>query len=349
MTQEFQGISIEAIAACVPKTKISGNHFSELLDVKELRKFEKTTGIIERRYVDETTTASDLGYIAAKKVLEEGNHASEVKALVFVSQTADYKIPFTSNILQEKLNLSSEILCLDINAGCAGFVQGLSVCYALANSMDGKVLLVISETLSKILSPTDRTTTTLFGDGGAAILISKDKTLNEKSYFNFFSDGKNFDAIMIPGGGYRNPVNDESLTLEEDEKGNQSHKLHLAMDGPRVFDFTLREIPKSIESLIEKYNIDKEEIDGFLFHQSNKFIIRQIASRLDVSKDKVLINIHKFGNTSGVTIPLLIVTELDKEKTHKKLLLSGYGSGLNWGNSVISLAPDIKIHDLLEI
>jgi 3-oxoacyl-[acyl-carrier-protein] synthase-3 len=349
MTQQFKGISIEAIAACVPKNKISGDHFSDILDAKELRKFEKTTGIIERRYVDKDKTASDLGYIAAKKVLEQVTHPSEIKALVFVSQTSDYKIPFTSNILQEKLKLSSEILCLDVNAGCAGFIQGLSVSYALASTINGKVLFVISETLSKILSPKDKTTTTLFGDGGAALLISRDKLLNKKSYFNFFSDGNNYDAIIIPDGGYRNQVNKHSFITEEDENGNKKNKLHLSMDGPRVFDFTLREIPKSIESLFENFEIDKNEIDSFLFHQSNKFIIKQITSKLGVPKDKVPINIDKFGNTSGVSIPLLIVTELNKEKTYKKILLSGYGVGLNWGNCVISLTPNLKIFDLIEI
>lgn len=349
MIQEFQGIGIDAIAACVPKNIISNDIFSDLLEPKELRKFEKTTGIKQRRYVDESTFASDLGYVAANKILEEKECRNEIKALIFVSQTSDYKIPFTSNILQDRLNLSSEILCLDINAGCAGFIQGLATSYALANSIEGKVLLVISETLSKILSPKDKTTTMLFGDGAAAILISKNGNENQKTYFNFFSDGSNFDAIIIPEGGYRYPFNEDSLNWVEDKKGNERQKLHLYMDGPRVFDFTLREIPKSIEDLLSKTNTEKQSIDGFLFHQSNKFIINQIGSRLGVPKEKILINIQDFGNTSGVSIALLMVTELKKQKNYKKLVLSGYGVGLNWGNSIISLSPEVNIYDLIEI
>lgn len=350
MNQKFKGIGIEAISSCVPGNKIEGSYFENLLPPKELRKFEKTTGILERRYVDKKTTASDLGYIAAKKILEDKKCQSEIKALIFLSQTPDYRIPFTSNILQQRLHLSKEILCLDINAGCSGFVQGLSVAYSLANTIEGKVLLIVSETLSKILSPEDKSTNMLFGDAGSAILISKDNERNGDAFFNFFSDGENYDAILIPDGGYRNPFEEKSLEWSIDVKGNKNKGMHLTMDGPRVFDFTLREIPKSIELLLENYHLRKDEIDAFLFHQSNKFIIKQIASILNLPKEKVLINIDKFGNTSGVSIPLLLTTELENTFiANKKILLSGYGSGLNWSNCVISLNSNFKKYELIEI
>lgn len=349
MIQKFECISIEAIAACVPKKKIKNDYFTGLLDPKEIRKFEKTTGIKERRYADEYTTSSDLGYFAAKKILEDKKCESEVKVLIFLSQTSDYKIPFTSNILQDRLGLSQNILCLDINAGCAGFIQGLSVAYSLANTIEGKVLFIVAETLSKILSNKDRSTSMLFGDGAAALLIGKDNSVINKSYFNFFSDGGNFDAIMIPDGGFRKPFTEESLKWTEDENGNKKQGVNLTMDGPRVFDFTLREIPKSVEGLLNDFNLDKEEIDLFLFHQSNKFIINQIASRLGIDKNKVPININQFGNTSGVTIPLLIVTEIDRNYLPKNVFMSGYGVGLNWGNCYTSINSNCTIYDLIEM
>jgi 3-oxoacyl-[acyl-carrier-protein] synthase-3 len=313
-----------------------------------VRKFERTTGIKQRRYANLETTASDLGFEAAKKIFEDKKCESEITALIFISQTADYKIPFTSNILQDRLGLSENILCLDINAGCAGFIQGLSTAYALASTTSGKVLLIVAETLSKILSREDRSTSMLFGDGAAALIISRDKTLNSKSYFNFFSDGSNADAIIVPDGGCRNPFSKNSLDWIEDEKGNKNRRTHLAMDGPRVFDFTLREIPSSVDKLISEFNLNKDEIDLFLFHQSNKFIINQIASRLGLPKEKVLINIDRFGNTSGVTIPLLIVSDFDKENMPKKILISGYGSGLNWGCGCIAMHPEMTVYNLLE-
>lgn len=348
MTQSFENISIEAVAGCVPKQIIENSYFSEIMEPKDMRKFERTTGIKQRRYAVSSITASDLGYEAAKKILDDKKCKNDITALIFISQTADYKIPFTSNILQNKLGLPQDILCLDINAGCAGFIQGLSTAYALAATTSGKVLLVVAETLSKILSKEDRSTSMLFGDGAAAILISKDKSIKSNSYFNFFSDGSNADAIIVPDGGCRNPFNEDSLKWREDSQGNRNKGTHLKMDGPRVFDFTLREIPLSVEKLINKYKIDIEEIDSFLFHQSNKFIIKQIASRLKLPKDKILINIDRFGNTSGATIPLLMVTELDQKQLPKTILISGYGVGLNWGNGILSLSSNFKTYNLIE-
>lgn len=340
MFQEFQGVEIKAITACVPKRKILNDSFGELLSPKELRIFEKTVGIFERRWAAESVTASDLGYVAAVDLFEKYKVAKdEIECLIFLSQTSDFKIPFTSNILQAKLGLKKEILCLDINAGCAGFIQGLSTAFSFAKTQKkGKILFIVAETLSKILSNHDRSTSMLFGDGAAAILIENTDDQSSKSFFNFFSDGLNADAIQIPDGGYRNGITKESLEIKIDEKGNQKSKLNLSMNGSKVFDFTLREISESIEGLLKKANIQKELIDYFLLHQSNQFIIKQIASQLQIASEKMLINIKDFGNTSGVSIPLLICSNQEELQNSKNVVMSGYGSGLNWGNSVIDIS-----------
>lgn len=340
MFQEFQGVEIKAITACVPKRKVLNDSFGELLSPKELKFFEKTVGILERRWADDNVTASDLGYAAATDLLDKYNvDKNDISCLIFVSQTSDYKIPFTSNILQSRLGLKKEILCLDINAGCTGFIQGLSTAFAFAKTQkNGKVLFIVAETLSKILSDNDRSTSMLFGDGASAVLIENTNNENVKSVFNFFSDGLNADAIQIPDGGYRNGITKESFDVMTDEKGNQKTKLNLSMDGPKVFDFTLREISSSIEELLKKSDTQKKSIDYFLLHQSNQFIIKQIASQLQIESKKILINIQSFGNTSGVSIPLLICSNQEELQKSNKVVLSGYGSGLNWGNSIIDLS-----------
>lgn len=350
MYQEIKGVSIEAVSACVPSNRIENSYFNDLLDPKELRKFEKTTGIRERRYAENHVTASDLGFIAASKILKEQDCKDQIKAVVFVSQTSDYKIPFTSNILQSRLGLKNNILCLDLNAGCAGFVQALSVVFSLNNTINGKSLLIIGETLSKILSKNDRSTSMLFGDGASALLIGRDDSLTNSSYFNFFSDGENHDAIIIPDGGYRNPFSESSLVNTIQANGEKRSDSNLLMDGPRVFDFTLRELPKSLNQLLKKFNLDKEEIDAFLFHQSNRFIIKQISKKLGVPISKVPMNIDLFGNTSGVSIPLLLVTEyyIKQKNTPRSMSFTGYGSGLNWGNCVLTLPQNINIYQLIE-
>lgn len=341
MNQEFSGIQIKAIASCVPKRLIANDSFGDILSPKELRVFEKTVGIKERRWANEGVTACDLGFKAASDLLESYDVKKEdISCLIFVSQTPDYKIPFTSNILQDRLQLRQEILCLDINAGCAGFIQGLSTSFALAKSLkkEGKVLFIIAETLSKILSEKDRSTTMLFGDGASAILIENTDNDEIKSFFNFFSDGAHADAIAIPDGGFRNTVSVTSFDNVVDHSGNVRNRLNLKMDGPKVFDFTLREIAPSIELLLLQSNVDKDDLDYFLLHQSNQFIIKQIASKLGVSADKMLMNISEFGNTSGVSIPLLISSNIEKLKSKSYVAMSGYGSGLNWGNCIINLA-----------
>lgn len=349
MFQSFKNIQIEALSSCVPENKVLNEDFSYIMEPKELRKFGRTTGIKERRYSKQEITASDLAYVSTKKIIEYNGGVEDIDVLIFLSQTPDYKIPFTSNILQNKLGLKKDMLCLDINAGCAGFIQGLSTAFSYATTVEGKVLFVVAETLSKILSKHDKSTTMLFGDGASSLLISKDDSSLSRADFNFFTDGENADAIIIPEGGCRIPFNDSSLMLKEDNLGSKNNGVSLHMDGPRVFDFTLREVPKSIEELVSKKEINIEEIESFLFHQSNKFIINQISSKLKISKDKVPLNIDRFGNTSNVSIPLLMTTEFFNSKLPNQILLSGYGAGLNWGNCVLKTSKEPKIFELIEI
>lgn len=349
MIQVFEGVEIKALSACVPEGIVSNEHFSNILSPKELRIFEKTVGITERRWAEVGVTASDLGYVAAANLIEKNFvQKDDINCIIFISQTPDYKIPFTSNVLQQRLGLNKNILCLDINAGCAGFIQGLSTSFSIAKSINkGKVLLIMAETLSKVLSKKDRGTTMLFGDGATALLIENTGNNSKKAFLNFFSDGEHADAIIIPDGGYRNPITTDSLINFEDKAGNVKNGLNLSMDGQKVFDFTLREISPSIDSLLKHAGIEVDLIDFFLLHQSNEFIIKQIASKLKIPGDKILLNISKFGNTSGVSIPLLMASGKEKLKGAKNVVLSGYGVGLNWGNCILNNI-DIKITDIVE-
>ncbi|RZJ66056.1 MAG: ketoacyl-ACP synthase III [Flavobacterium sp.] len=336
MFQDFKGVEITAIATCVPKKTVGNDSFGELLSAKELRLFEKTVGILERRWVEDGVTASDLSFAAAEALFAKYPSAkNDIDCLIFLSQSPDYKIPFTSNILQDRLGLKRGMLCLDINAGCAGFVQGLATAFALAQTVKGKVLLITAETMSRMLSKKDRATTMLFGDGAAAVLIGNTGNQNAISNFNFFTDGANADAIIIPDGGYRNPTTDKSFEPVEDEKLNVKNRLNLSMDGARVFDFTLREITPSLKSLLEKVGKTTGEIEYFLLHQSNRFILAQIATQLGIPMDKMLVNIEKYGNTSSVSIPLLMASHREKLSGNQSIALCGYGVGLNWANAVL--------------
>lgn len=351
--REVSGVKIDAISAVVPKNIISNSDpkLAGIFNDKELRRFEKMTGIIERRYVESNITASDLGFNAAKVILEDNKELKkDISTVIWLSQTSDYIIPFTSNILQSKLNLNTDTLCIDISAGCAGFVQGLYTAYCYAKNSNKKVLFIVGETLSKILAKNDRATTPLFGDGAAAILVSPTKKTYDSTIFGFCSDGEKFKAIHIPDGGFKSPACKASFDEIKTEDGVVRNLMNLQMDGSAVFDFTLREIPASINKILEKKKITTSQLDFIALHQSNKLIINQISSMINISKEKVLINISKFGNTSGVSIPLLLVSERERLiNKNSKILCSGYGSGLNWGNCIIDLNKNTKIYKLKEI
>lgn len=340
MHTNFDGIEIIGLASSVPEVQVNNSFFEHLLNEKEMRMFEKTVGIKERRWASVNVTASDLGYHAANDlILKLGISKSDIGSIIFLSQTSDYIIPFTSNILQHRLNLSNSIICLDINAGCAGFIQGLYTAFSMVDSLpNGKVvLLIVAETLSKIISKSDRSTSMLFGDGASAIIVGKSKRAAE-TCFNFFSDGSKFESIIIPDGGFRNGFSKKSFETQKDEKNNEKTALNLHMNGQSVFDFTLREVAAGINSLISDTGSSINEIDFFILHQSNNYIINQIAAQLEVPIQKMLVNIQSFGNTSGVSIPLVISDYHNDVHNANKIMLSGYGSGLNWGNCLINLS-----------
>lgn len=340
MYSNFDGIEIIGLASSVPEHQVHNSFFEHLLTEKEMRMFEKTVGIKERRWASDNVTSSDLGYAAANDLIQKlGISKSDIGALIFLSQTSDYIIPFTSNILQHRLNLSNSIMCLDINAGCAGFIQGLYTSFSMADSLpdDKVVLLIVAETLSKIISKNDKSTSMLFGDGASAILVGKSKFATD-TCFNFFSDGSKFESIIIPDGGFRSGVSQQSFEIQKDEKNNEKTPLNLHMNGQDVFDFTLREVAVGINSLTSEMGTFINEIDYFILHQSNNYIINQIAAQLDVPIQKMLVNIQSFGNTSGVSIPLVISDFHTVVRNANKIMLSGYGSGLNWGNCLINLS-----------
>ena len=346
---EFFNVGIEAVSACVPKNVRSNNELIKLLGEKELNKIVKNIGIKEMRHVTSGVTPSDLCYEAALELFnDESIDKSEIDLVLFLSQNGDFKIPATSPSLQHRLGLSTSTGCIDLNLACSGYVYALSTAYAYANLKSvNKVLLLVGETFSKDISELDKVNAPLYGDAGTATLISKGDY--GKSEFNLYSDGSGFDAINIKAGGARYPANAESIKLREMENGNSRTLHQLYMDGVDVFNFTLKVVPSSIKEALIKNNNSVEDIDVFLFHQANKFMIDFFRKKLKIPEEKVPISLDEFGNVSSATIPLTIVTRLNgKLNTRKRLLLSGFEAGLSWATAIINTS-NIKISKLKEI
>jgi len=348
---KFKNVGISGLAAAVPGNIIDNYKNTTYFDAESVKDVVDKIGIKERRFADKDTCASDLCFAAAEKLLTDMNiDRTEIDLLVFVSQTPDYKMPATSIILQHRLNLSKSAIAFDINMGCSGFIYGLSTVYSYMQQQGfRKALLLDGETRSKVYSAKDRNTAFLFGDAGVAALIEKDEKY-EESIFSLNSDGSRSDLIMIHAGGYRNPSSIETLKEKViDEHGNMRSDEQAYMNGPDVFNFLIREVPKDVKNTLEYAETDKESIDYFVFHQANDYINSYLAKKLKLDKDKIPMSIEKFGNTSSVSIPLTIATELqDKLDEKKKVLFCGFGVGLSWATAILNF-KDCHISELVEI
>lgn len=348
----YHNVGIKSLVTCIPKQIEKIDSLVNLFDSNEAEKFYKSTGIKERRIATQSICSSDLCLEAAKELIRINNiQLDSIDVLLFMSQTADYKIPATAPIIQNKLGLSTDTACMDLSLACSGFVYALSTAYAYASLESvNRVLLLNGETLSKVINKKDKSEYPIFGDAGSAILVEKGNFGD--SYFSLGSNGKGFDTIIIPSCiGGRNELKEESFIEKKYPDGIMRSDLQMYMDGMGVFSFTLKPVPDNIKSVInilEENNISKDKIDLYLIHQANKYILDTIAKKTDIPKDKMPSNIENFGNTSSVSIPLILGTEFSNQLLSKNCLLCGFGAGLSWGSAYITL-NNTKIGKVIEL
>lgn len=347
----YEGIGMTAMAAAVPKRVINNYEYTEYFPADQVKEVVDKVGIFERRFADENTCSSDLCYAAAEKLIADNAiDRSEIDLLVFISQTPDYRMPATSVILQHRLGLSNSCITFDINLGCSAFMYGLSVVYGM---MQGghirKALILDGETRSKVYSPKDRRSAFIFGDGGVAALVECDNKFG-KSYFSLNSDGSRTDLIMIKGGGYRHMSSAETLQEKVvDEFGNIRSDEQGYMNGGDVFNFVIREVPRDIKKTLEYAEKVTDDLDYIVFHQANNFINSYIAKKMKLDVSRIPSTIDKYGNTSSVSVPLTIVSELkDKLNGNKELLLSAFGVGLTWATGIVPFV-DCRISEIVEV
>lgn len=348
---QYDGVGITAMAAAVPHTVIKNYEYTEFFPADQVKEVVDKVGIYERRFADADTCSSDLCYAAAEKLLADNNiDKSEIDLVVFISQTPDYRMPATSILLQHRLGLPQSCVAFDINLGCAAFCYGLSVVYGMMQSRNiRKALLLDGETRSKVYSPKDRRSAFIFGDAGVAALIERDEKFG-RSWFSLNCDGSRGDFIMIKGGGYRYPSSKETLIEKVvDEYGNIRSDEQGYMRGGDVFNFVIREIPRDIKNTLEVAGKTKDDFNYIVFHQANNFINSYIAKKMKLDTEKIPSTIAKYGNTSSVSVPLTIVSELkDKLQGEKTLLMSAFGVGMSWATGIVPFV-DCKISEIVEV
>ena len=349
-TFSVNNIAIKGISCCVPKNT-ERNIDLDILTQEEIQKFIDATGVEERRIVTKEICTSDLCCEAAEKLIKDLNwQKEEIEILVFVSQTADYILPVSAAILQDRLGLSNNCIAFDVPLGCSGYVYGISIIASMMKATGiKKGLLLAGDTSSKLLSKSDKSTIPLFGDGGSATAFELDEEA-DNLLFDLGTDGSGYKAIMIPDGGSRNRINQDSLKVVNIEEGISRNACNLVLDGMDVFGFGISQAPKTVNKLIEKFEIDKDAIDHFVFHQANLMMNKMIVKKLKLPVEKVPYSLKGFGNTSSTTIPLTIVTELKESlaNNNKDLIVCGFGVGLSWGTAKIKL-DNVVISDLIEI
>ena len=348
---QYEGVGITAMAAAVPKRVIKNREYTDVFSAQEANDIVDKTGIEERRFSDLETCSSDLCFAAAEKLIADNNiNKEEIDLLVFISQTPDYRMPATACTLQHRLGLPNSTIAFDITLGCSAFLYGLSVVYGMMERSGlRKALLLDGETRSKVYSPRDRRSAFLFGDGGVAALIERDSKFG-KSTFSLNTDGSRADLIMIPAGGYRHMSSAETVVEKVvDEFGNMRSDEQGYMRGGDVFNFVIREIPRDIKNTLAKVEKTVDNFDYIVFHQANNFINSYIMKKMKMDANKIPSTIAKFGNTSSVSVPLTIVSELkDKLNGKNNLLLSAFGVGMTWATAIVPF-KDCKLSDIVEV
>lgn len=348
----YKNVGITAMAACVPKRVIDNyNYGLDIWPKEEVKKIVDKVGVYKRRFADDGICSSDLCFAAAEKLFSDNNiDREEIDVLVFLSQTADYRMPSTSILLQDRLKMSKSTLAFDVNLGCSGFIPVLNIVYALMEKKGfRKALILDGETNSKVYSAKDRREAFIFGDAGAATLIERNEKFGT-SYFSNNSDGSRGDLIKIPAGGYRKKSSADTLREKVvDDYGNIRSEEQGRMNGNDVFNFVIEEVPKDIKALFTEVNERIEQMDYYVLHQANMFINKYLAKKMKLDLQKIPWTINKFGNTASVSLPLTIVSELKNNLNGShKLMLSAFGVGMAWSTAIVPFV-DCKISDIVEI
>lgn len=303
---------------------------------------QKTIGLDERRIVAGGECASDLCLHGVRHLIDRGLlDQKDIGAIVFVSQTPDHFMPPTSSVLHGKLNCGRDVLCFDINQGCAGYLYGLMQAFMVLPSIDRKVLLLNGDTLSRRACRFDRNIYPLIGDAGSVTVVENSNDDSE-IYMNMQTDGTRSDWLMIPAGASREPSTDKTREIKVLPDGNRRSDEDFYMNGSGVFTFTQTDVPATIKDLFDQVGMGMDEIDYYMFHQPNRFMLRKLAKKMGVPEEKMPNNIvEKFGNSSSVSTPVNICFNIGNLLLEKRLrlCLAGFGVGLSWGTMIMPVGP----------
>ena len=335
----IDNVRINAVNSWLPGKIVEMTSFNSLYGEAEVASIIKATGVERIRVADENMTSSDMCIKSAEALFEQEQFdRSLIDGLVFVSQTTDWILPATSISIQDRLGLSKDTVCIDIHYGCSGYIYGIFQAASwIACGACNNVLVLAGDTTSRMINPHDKSLRMVFGDCGTATIVSKGEG---RMGFQINSDGSGSDRLIVPAGGFRTPISEETSKLEWDADKNGRTQNDLFMDGMAIFNFAITKVHKQVNSLIENMGWNKEDVGFYGLHQANEFMVNYVRKKLKIEAELAPVNVREYGNTGPATLPLLLSDLCSGYHSYKlqKSILTGFGVGLSWGSIAMDLS-----------
>ena len=326
---------IKDISYYLPNKVLTNEQIAALFPEWSADKVAGKVGIIERHIVADNETATDMAFQAAENLFVKGLDRSIVDFIILCTQSPDYFLPSSACILQDRLGLSKNCGAFDFNLGCSGYEYGLAVAKGLiVAGIAQNILLLTAETYTKYIHPQDKGNMTIFGDGASATLVSTEG-FAEIGEVVLGTDGSGAENLIVRSLGARNKA--LMNNAQSDEDGNIVSGDHLYMHGGNVFNFTADVVPDMVEKLLTKSGLQQDDVNLWVFHQANKYMINYLRKLLDIDKEKFYIFMEKVGNTVSSTIPIALCEARKEDKLHGNVLLAGFGVGLSWGGVMLNV------------
>ena len=323
--------SINAISYYLPEEILTNEDLHEIFPDWSAEKIVSKTGIRQRKIAAENEFVSTMAIKAANKLFQENDiRPEDIKFILLCTQSPDYFLPTTACIVQHALGIPVTSGALDFNLGCSGYVYGLSLAKGLIASGEVEnVLLITSETYSKHLQKEDRSVRTIFGDAASATLVDNKNEEGRLLSFVYGTDGRGAENLIVKGGGMRYP----GLR----HNGAAPAEGALYMNGAEIFAFTLRSVPAMIDQVLEKNNLGMQDIDLFIFHQANQYMLDHLRRKLEIPEERFFVHMADYGNTVSSTIPIALKDAMKQQKIKPgmKVLLAGFGVGYSWGAGIV--------------
>jgi 3-oxoacyl-[acyl-carrier-protein] synthase-3 len=328
--------SISAIEYYLPEKGLTTEELAALFPAWSVAKIDAKTGIHVRHIAADAEYTSDLAFKAAQKLFSSGAcHREDIDFILLCTQSADYALPTTACLLQSRLDIPRSAGALDYNLGCSGYIYGLGLAEGLISSGQASVILLITaDTYSKYMDPSDKAVRTLFGDGATATLI---EATSEKrpliGPFVYGTDGRGAGHLIVPNSGTRQGCPPRLV----DSRGGLVTEPRLYMDGQRIFQFAIEQVPTVVASILEKGGVSRDNVDLFVFHQANKYILDELRRILEIPSEKFQITLRDCANTVSSTIPIALkhAEQEGKLQNDSLILLVGFGVGFSWGAALV--------------